>query len=363
MTTRLVPEYIERLVPYQPGKPVDELERELGITGAIKLASNENPRGPSPKALDAVRAHIAESHRYPDAAAFRLRSAIAKHHDVPMDDIVVTNGSNELIDLLVRTFCSPADHVVFGNPSFVCYRLSAIACNVPFAEVPLRDHLSWDLDAMLAAVKPNTKLLFLTNPNNPTGAYVGAAQLREFLARVPEHVIVAMDEAYVEFPDASDYESALSMRGIRDRLIVMRTFSKAYGLAAMRVGYGIATRAMVDFLNRVRAPFNVNTLGQIAAIAALDDREHVESYLRINREERARLTAAFSKLGLTVAPSQANFVLINVERPGKEVYDAMLRKGLIVRPMPPPIDRWLRITVGMPNENDRLIAAAEEIFR
>ena len=360
--SRLVPPYIEKLVPYQPGKPIAELEREFGIKNAIKLASNENPMGPSPKAIEAARAHLMESNRYPDAAAFALRSALAKHHDVPMDEIVVTNGSNELIDLLCRTFASPDDHAVLGNPSFVCYRLGLIAANVQFTEVPLRDNVAWDLDAMLAAVRPNTKLFFLTNPNNPTGAYVPAADVKRLMEKLPEHVVLVMDEAYVEFPEASDYESALNMRGLRDRTIVMRTFSKAYGLAAMRVGYGIASREIVDFLNRVRAPFNVSSLGQVAAIAALEDREHVQKYVAMNRVERKRVVEKLTALSLNVAPSEANFILVNVKKSGKEIYDAMLKKGVIVRPMPAPIDQWLRITIGTPDENLRLLTVAEEVF-
>lgn len=359
----LVPPYVERLVPYSPGKPVEELERELGIKNAIKLASNESPMGPSPKALEAVRAALAGVSRYPDAAAFALRARLARHHDVPMDEVVPGNGSNELIDLICRTYASPDEHAIFGVPSFVCYQLGLTAANVPFDAVPLRDHLAWDVDALLAAVKPQTKLLFVANPNNPTGAYVGRAELERLVRELPEQVLLVLDEAYVEFADAGDYTSALSLRHLRERLIVLRTFSKAYGLAALRVGYAIGPAAIVSYLHRTRAPFNVGTLGQVAAVAALDDTEHVSRYVEMNKIERARVARTLGELGLRVAPSQANFVLVDFARPGREVYDRLLRMGVIVRPMPPPIATWQRITIGLPEENDRLLSAVRETLR
>ncbi len=358
--SRLVPPYIERLVPYVPGKPVEELERELGIKNALKLASNENPMGPSPRALEAIAKHLPETHRYPDAAAFRLRERLAAHHDIAMDEIIVGNGSNEIIDNLCRTFADATNHAVIGVPSFVCYKLGLIAANVPYTEVPLRDHLAWDVTALLAAVRPETSILFVAHPNNPTGAHVAKKDLERLMKELPERVVLVMDEAYVEFADAPDFVSALTMRNLRERLLVLRTFSKAYGLAAIRVGYGIGPRAVIDYLNRVRAPFNCNALAQVAAIAALSDHEHVSNYVKLNRTERARVTNALTKLGLKVGPSQANFVLVNFAKPGKEVYDSMLRLGVIIRPMPAPIDTWQRITIGLPEENDRLIAAVQQ---
>jgi histidinol-phosphate aminotransferase len=357
----LVAPHIDRLIPYSPGKPVEELERELGITGAVKLASNESPLGPSPKVVEAIGRAATEAHRYPDAAAFALRRALSAHHDVTMDEIVVGNGSNELIDLLCRTLASPEEHAVFGKPSFVCYWLGCTAANVPFTEVPLRDHLAWSVDDLLAAVRPETKLLFLANPNNPTGAYVGREELERLLRELPPHVIAVIDEAYFEFPDADDYASALEMRGLRERLVVLRTFSKAYGLATLRVGYAIAPPSIIGYLNRVRAPFNVGALSQEAARVALTDPEHVERYVALNAKERARVAEALEGLGLRVAPSQANFLLVDFGQPGPEIYDRLLRQGVIVRPMPPPIDTWQRITVGLPEENDRLIGAIREL--
>jgi len=361
--TRLVADNIERLIPYSPGKPIEELERELGITDIIKLASNENPVGPSPKVLEEIARVAPEISRYPDAAGFEIKKDLSAHHDVPMDELCLGNGSNELIDLICRTFAGPGEHIVFGDPSFVCYWLGATAANADFTKVGLRDDLSWDVDALLAAVKPETKVLFIANPNNPTGTYVASSELRRLLEELPSHVVAVLDEAYVQFADADDYESALSMRGLRERLIVLRTFSKAYGLAALRVGYAIAKPQLIDYLNRVRAPFNTGSVGQAAARAALADAAWMERYVEMNRVERARVTASLADAGLTVAPSQANFVLADFGKPNVEIYDAMLRKGVIIRPMPPPIDTWLRITIGLPEENDRMLAAVRELGR
>lgn len=356
-----VPPYVERLTPYSPGKPLEELERELGIKNAIKLASNESPLGPSPKVLEAIRAHAAVAQRYPDAACFALRADLAAHHGIKADEIVVGNGSNEIIDLACRTYASPQDHAIVGAPSFVCYELGLIAANVPYDAVPLRENLYWDVDAMLARVRPETRLLFLSNPNNPSGDYVKESELERLLRALPEQVLAIVDEAYFQFAGAPDYASALTMRHLRERLFVLRTFSKAYGLAALRVGYAIGPAHLVGYLNRTRPPFNVNQIAQLAARAALTDPDHVARYVEMNRKERARVVREVEALGLRVAPSQANFVLVDFKIPGKEVFDRMLRMGVIIRPMPPPIDTWLRITIGLPEENDRLLGAVREL--
>ncbi len=357
----LIPENVSRLVPYSPGKPVEELERELGITGAVKLASNENPIGPSPLAVEAMKAHAAEVHRYPDAATYELRRELAAHHGLSMDELVMGNGSNELIDLVCRTYAGPSDHAVIGAPSFVCYHLGLTAANVPFDRVPHRETVFWDIDGVLAAVNERTKLVFLDNPCNPTGTHVGRAELTRLLTELPPKVVAVVDEAYVHFADADDYCSALELRDTRERLLVLRTFSKAYGLAANRVGYAIGRPEVVGHLNRTRAPFNVGTLGQVAARAALKDPDHVARYVAMNREERARVSAALTDLGARVAPSQTNFVFADLGRPRDEVYDRLLRVGVIVRPIPVG-DSWVRITIGLPAENDRLLAAVGELL-
>ena len=255
------------MVPYKPGKPVEELERELGIKDAVKLASNENPYGAAPEVKAAIEGVLSELGNYPDGAQHELRHALAAYHGVPVEHVVAANGSNELIDMICRTYPDSDDHVVFGVPSFVCYWLGCVSAGIDFTEVPLDDHLRWNVDALLAAVTPKTKLLFVANPNNPTGAHMGRADLERLCRELPERVLLVLDEAYVEFADAEDYVSALELRELRERLMVLRTFSKAYGLAALRVGYAIATPEIIDGLQRMRAPFNVNGIGQRAAVA------------------------------------------------------------------------------------------------
>jgi histidinol-phosphate aminotransferase len=357
----LVTPSIESLLPYEGGKPIDELARELGITDAIKLASNENPLGPSPKALVAARAALDGVHRYPDGAAWALRERLARFYDVRIEEIVQGGGSNELLDLAVRAFATPEHHIVFAEPAFVVYRLAALAGGVPYTAVPLTQ-MTHDLPAMAAAVTPDTRLLFVANPNNPTGTHVGRAAVERLLREVPEEVIVVMDEAYFEYADAADYPDCLKLRNLRERLIVMRTFSKAYGLAGLRIGYAIGPSKLIDYMNRVRAPFNVTLPGQAAAIAALDDQEHVAKSREINSVERARLTERLQDMGLTVAPSQANFVLVDVRRPARPVYDALLRHGVIVRPFG-NLPTSLRVTVGLARENERFLAALAEVLK
>lgn len=352
---------IEGLAPYEGGKPIEELARELGITDAVKLASNENPLGPSPRAIEAAQRVLTESHRYPDGAAYNLRAKLAAKHGVAKEEILLGAGSNELLDLVVRTFCTPEQHVVFAEPSFVVYRIAALSCGVPFSAVPLTPGLVHDLPAMAAAVTPQTRVLFVANPNNPTGTHVGRAAIEKLLREVPPEVIVVMDEAYLEYADAPDYPDSLELRSLRERLLVLRTFSKIYGLAAFRVGYAVGPRQLIDYMNRVRAPFNVSTLAQAAAVAALDDEAHVQKARALNRNERTRVTAALERRGFWVAPSQANFVLVDVKRPARPVYDALLKKGVIVRPFA-SLPTSLRVTLGTERENDRFLGALAEVL-
>lgn len=352
MASLVTPE-IESLTPYEAGKPIEEVARELGLSDIIKLASNENPLGPSPRAMQAVRSALSEGHRYPDAAAFRLRERLAAFHDVPHDEIIQGNGSNEILELLIRTFSTRQDHVVFAEPAFVVYKLASLAHGVPFTAVPTKDW-THDLPAMAAAVQPNTKLLFIANPNNPTGTHVGREALAKLLQEVPPEVIVVLDEAYIQYVEADDYADGLTLRGLRDRLVLTRTFSKIYGLASLRVGYAIGPKQLIDYMNRVRAPFNVGSLGQAAAVAALDDGEHVERSVRENAQERARLLEALGELGLETVPSQCNFVFCGVKGSARELFNALLQRGVIIRPVGP---QHVRITVGTPRENDRLLGA------
>ena len=350
---------IEQLAPYEAGKPLETLEREIGVKNAIKLASNENPLGPSPRALQAITRAMQDIHRYPDSAAWALREKLATRLQVPMNEIIHGNGSSEVLELALRTFVGPGQHAIFADPSFVMYRMICLAGGVPFTAVPLRD-LTHDLDAMAAAVTDQTRLMFIANPNNPTGTYVGRDALARLLRELPEQVLVVVDEAYTEYAEAADFPDTLTLRGLRERLIVARTFSKIYGLAAQRIGYAVGPAKMIDYMNRVRPPFNVATLGQVAALAALDDVEHVQSSRELNRVERGRLSRALTELGLKVAPSQANFVYVDCKRQARPIYDALLQRGVIVRPVPSPTA--LRITVGLPAENDRLLEALREVL-
>jgi histidinol-phosphate aminotransferase len=289
-----------------------------------------------------------------------MREALAAHHGVSLPEVIQGNGSNELLDLVVRTFATQAHHIVFAEPAFVVYRIAAMSGGVPFTAVPCRE-LTHDLEAMARAVQPNTRVLFVANPNNPTGTHVGRAAVERLLREVPPEVVVVMDEAYIEYADAADFPDSLELRGLRERLIVTRTFSKIYGLAGLRVGYAVGPPNLIDYMNRVRAPFNVSVVAQAAAIAALSDREHVANSAAHNRRERARVSQELVRLGLKVAPSQANFVLVDVGRAARPVYDALLRRGVIVRPFG-NLPTSLRITIGTAHENSRLIESLEGVI-
>jgi histidinol-phosphate aminotransferase len=353
---------IEKLRPYQPGKPIGELERELGTTfpdGVVKLASNENPLGPSARAVAAAVEAAREAHRYPDGGAFYLRRRLATHLGVRAEEIIVGSGSNEIIDLVVQTFCAPDEEVLTYLHSFLCYGLSAACHRRPFREVPTRPDLSYDVDALVDAVGEKTKVVFLANPNNPTGVYMGRKDFARLCERLPPHILLAVDEAYFEYARAADYPNALEWLKKRELLLSMRTFSKIYGLAGFRVGYGVGGAQLIEYLNRVRLPFNVGSIGQAAAEAALSDVEHVEKSRQSNAREIQGLAAALAGFGLEVTPSQGNFLLTGLGgRSSEKVYQALLRAGVIVRPM----DAWglpgrVRITVGTTAENARLLEA------
>lgn len=360
--SKLVSENISTLRPYEPGKPIDELERELGISNSIKLASNENPLGPSPKAVEAMQSLLGEAHMYPDGAAFRLREAVSKKFDIPMNEIITGNGSNELLTLAARTFACPGENAVISDYGFVAYKIVLTAANVPFTSVPVQPGFEQDLSALAAACDQNTKLLFLANPNNPTGTYVGRKALENFLKEVPPHVIVVLDEAYVEYADADDYTSGLELRGLRERLLVFRTFSKCYGLGGMRVGFGVGPAELIDYMNRIREPFNVNILAQAAGAAALFDQDFVERTVKANAESMVLFKRALEDMGLKYTPSQTNFLLVEMpeaDKPlGGAVYQAMLRHGVITRPMAGyGLPNHLRITLGTPAQMERCVSA------
>jgi histidinol-phosphate aminotransferase len=357
----LVPPWIQTLAPYPPGKPIEELEREYGIYGSIKLASNENPIGPSPKALAALRDALEQLHRYPDGSCYYLRRALGRKHGVSPEATLIGNGSNELIELIVRTFLRQGDEAVMADQAFVIYRMVVQAHGGKATCVPLRN-LTHDLEAIADAVTPATRLVFLANPNNPTGTIFFRDQWEEFLRAVPPEVVIVMDEAYAEFVDDPLYPDSLAGLRLPRPVIVLRTFSKIYGLAGLRVGYGIAQPELVDMMNRVRAPFNVSTLAQVAAVAALDDDAHVARVRQINHEGMAYLREAFTRLGLDVVPSWANFVLVRVGNAAR-IYEALLREGVIVRPVGfYGFPEHVRVTIGLPNENERVVAAMTRVL-
>ncbi len=358
----LVRPWLHALEPYPPGKPIDELEREYGVSDSIKLASNENPLGPSPQALAALQGALAEIHRYPDGGCYHLRRGLARKLRVAPEALIFGNGSNEIIELIVRTFLHAGEEAVMADQAFVIYRMLVQAQGGRGIIVPLRN-FTHDLEAMADAITPATRLVFLANPNNPTGTIFFAEQWREFLDAVPPDVVVVMDEAYAEYVEDPRYPEALADVGGERLLIVLRTFSKIYGLAGLRVGYGVAHPALIDLLNRLRAPFNVNTLAQVAALAALADDAHVERTRQVNREGMAFLRAAFTELGLECVPSWANFLLVRVGNAAR-LYDALLRRGVIVRPVPVyGFPDHVRVTVGTPAENERLVAELRQVLR
>src|SRR3989454_57983 len=351
----LANEHILGIAPYEPGKPIEELERELGITDAIKLASNENPLGPSDRVQKALAAALTTLNRYPDGSGFYLRQALAKKHGVGSEQIILGTGSNELIELLVRTFLKPGDEAVVPHPSFVVYPMIVQAAGGIRVMVMLKDY-RLDLDAMARAVTPLTKMVFIANPNNPTATIVTADEVEAFMNRIPDRTIVVFDEAYFEFAMGPDFPDTLSYAKQGRKVIVLRTFSKANSLAGLRVGYAVADADATALMNRIRQPFNVNSLGQIAALAALEDEAHVLECVRMIEAGRHFLYDEFKTLRLKYVPSRANFILVDVGRSAAEIYQKLLHEGVIVRPMTAfGMESTLRITVGTPAENRRLI--------
>jgi len=354
--------WIRDLVPYPPGKPIAEVEREYGIRDSIKLASNENPLGPSPRALAALRDAVGSLHRYPEGDCYYLRHALARRLDVAPDALLFGNGSNEIIELLVRAFLQPGDEVVVAEQAFVVYRLVVQAAGGRSNVVPLRE-FTHDTEAMAAAITPRTRMVFLANPNNPTGTIFGRAAWERFLDAVPPSVVVVLDEAYAEYVDDPDYPCGLEAHRAGRPVVVLRTFSKIYGLAGLRIGYGVALPELVAAMNRIRQPFNVNSLAQVGALAALDDEAHVEASRACNRAGLDYLRTEMGRLGLEFVPSWANFLLVRVGA-GAALYEAMLRRGVIVRPMDGyGLPDHLRFTVGTAAENRALVDALEACLR
>jgi histidinol-phosphate aminotransferase len=358
----LANEHILGIAPYEPGKPIEELERELMIHNPIKLASNENPLPPSDRVQKAIIAALSSLDRYPDGSGFYLRQALAKKHGVMPDQVVLGNGSNELIELLVRSFLRPGDEAVVPHPSFVVYPMIVQAAGGVRVMVMLKD-FRLDLDAMARAITPMTKIVFVANPNNPTATIVTRDEVEHFMSRVPERTIVVFDEAYIEFAMGPDFPDTLSYVKQGRKLVVLRTFSKAASLAGLRVGYGIADADAIALMNRIRQPFNVNSLAQVAALAALDDEAHILECVRMIEAGRHFLYDEFKRIGLQYVPSRANFILVDVGRNAADIYQKLLHQGVIVRPMTPfGLETALRITVGTPEENRTLVKALRVVL-
>jgi histidinol-phosphate aminotransferase len=353
---------IAGLRPYIPGKPISELERELGITGSIKLASNENPLGPSPKAVAAAQAALAELARYPDGGGFELRAALAVRHGVDRNRITLGNGSNDVLDMIARVFLHPCVETVMSEHAFAVYPISAQAVGATIRIAPARDY-GHDLDAMRERVGEHTRVVWVANPNNPTGTWLTAGRLHAFLSSLPEQVVAVVDEAYVEYVDAPEYPDASQWLDEFPNLIVTRTFSKAYGLAALRVGYALSSPEIADLLNRVRQPFNVNSPALAAALAALDDAEHVRQGVELNRRGMAQVIDGLRDLGLGFIPSVGNFLAVDLGQPAGPIDQALLREGVITRPIGNyGLPNHLRVTIGLPEENARFLAALKKVL-
>jgi histidinol-phosphate aminotransferase len=352
----LIPEYIRGLPVYVPGRPIEEVEQELKIH-AIKLASNENPLGPSPLAMEAAKRALPESHRYPDGGTHRLRERLAHIHGVMPEQILMALGSSEIIDLAARVTLAPGRTGVTSMGSYAPFSIAICASGAQLVRVPMQE-FSYDITAIAEAITRETRVVYLANPNNPTGTAFTGADLEAFLARIPSDVLVVLDEAYIHYADRADMPRSAELFRRHDNLLVMRTFSKVYGLAGLRIGYGIGRAAVVAAMNKLRTPFNTAGVSQAAALAALDDSEHVKSSVKHNTAERARLFDGFSRFGLRAVPSHTNFIFVDIGRQAAKLCDDLLHDGIIVRPL-----GWMgfpcaiRVSVGTREENDKMLAA------
>ena len=354
---------VQALKPYQAGKPIEELQRELGLTEIVKLASNENPLGLSAKVKQVLVDNLDELTRYPDGAAFDLKQALANKLNVGTAQITLGNGSNDVLDLIGQVFLDGSASAIYSEHTFVVYPMMVQLLGARPIKVPAKD-FGHDLEAMFAAIEDDTKVIFIANPNNPTGTWLGHAELNEFLAKVPEHIIVVLDEAYAEYIAADvDYAAGLTLQAQYANVIVTRTFSKAYGLAGLRIGYSISSPEIADLINRVREPFNVNTLGQMAAIAALEDEAYLAESIAVNNAGRAQIEAALTELGLAFIPAQGNFITFDTKTDAAKVYQDLLHKGVIVRPIAPyDMPQHLRVSIGLASENAAFIAALKQVI-
>ena len=361
--SRQIPTDILNIKPYVPGKPVEEVQRELGISKVTKMASNENPLGPSPKAVQAIRDHAAKAHLYPDGGCYYLKRYLASHLGVEPHSIIVGNGSDEIVSIVTRVFIHKGDEAIMGDPSFLMYKIDTQLSQGKVICVPLKE-FTIDASAMIKALTPKTKLIFISNPNNPTGTTVNRYQMQHIIERVPSGVLIVCDEAYYEYVDDLEYPDTLSWIKEGKNIIVLRTFSKIYGLAGLRIGYGIARKGIVSILNRARPPFNVNTLAQVAARASLQDREQLVRSKRVIREAKVFLYKQLGNLKVPFVPSQANFILIKTGEKTRELIHTLLRKGIILRDMQVyNLPHYIRLTIGRQEDNEIFIRELQNVLQ
>lgn len=352
------PEYVLGIQPYVPGKPIEELERELGIANSVKLASNENPVGPSPAALAAIRDSFADINRYPDGSGYYLKRELSRALSVSEDELILGNGSNELLDIAAKTFLRDGDEAVMAAPSFVVYFMAVQSVGGKSIQVPLKNY-THDLAAMADAVTPKTKMIFIANPNNPTGTFNRKDEFGRMMERISDDILVVLDEAYYEYVSAPDYPDSMKYLRTEKNVLILRTFSKIYGLAGLRLGYGIAKKEILSDMNRLREPFNTNTIAQKAAIAALRDSEHVAKSKSINETGKEYLYGELNSMGIKYVPTEANFIYIPFEG-AMALYEKLLKLGVIIRPMGP---NSVRVTIGLPEENRRFIEALKAVVK
>lgn len=353
---------VQALQPYQAGKPTDELERELGIRDIIKLASNENPLGPSPKVVDAIQGALSDLTRYPDSNGYQLKQTLSDYFGISSDRLTLGNGSNDLLELIARTFLNDKNEAIFSEYAFIVYPLVTRATGAQGIVVPAK-HYGHDLQAIAAALTDRTRVIFLANPNNPTGTCFSADAFAAFMQQIPSSVIVVLDEAYTEFAEHSQIPNGLKILADYPNLIVTRTFSKAYGLAALRIGFAAANPDITNLLNRVRQPFNVSSLGQLAAIAALNDEHYLQKTVMLNSQGYAQLTQGLDNLNLSYIPSAANFITLNCKTDAQPIYTALLHQGVIVRPLAVyGLPDHLRVSIGTQSENHQFLAALEKVM-
>jgi histidinol-phosphate aminotransferase len=360
----IIPDYIQSIEPYEPGKPIQELERDYGIQDSIKLASNENPLGPSPKAVMAIKSMLNDLHRYPEGGGYALVDKLASHLGVTSESIVLGNGSDEVIGLLSRTLLAPGDQAIMPQPSFLMYEITVRSVGAEAIKVPLKKDLTIDLEAILGHVTPLTRIIFLCNPNNPTGTIVTSSALNAFLKELPSGVTVVIDEAYIEFVRDPNCAQGIDFFKSGFPVVTLRTFSKIYGLAGLRIGYGLMPSHLAGLLHRIRLPFNAGTLAQVGAAAALEDKEYLHKTVTLVHSGLDSLFTAIGKLGIHCFPTQANFFLIDVQEDADDVFEEMLAEGVIVRSMRSyGYPRYIRINVGLPHENERFVTALAKVLK